>query len=438
MALKVFDRVQETTSTSGTGTITLAGASSGYRTFTSVLSNADTTYYTIVDGTAWETGLGTFTTSGTTLARTTVLASSNSGSAINLSGGASTIVFIDIPAALVQALIGGTAGNSILAGGASAAPTIGTAGASYVYTSTQSVTLTGASGICTGKTGAWFACWGAGGGGGGGGTIPAAGSGGASGAGGGFSGWVFYPTSALPSSVTVTVPAAGAHGGPGAGGSQGGAGVATSVVGTGIAVYAGPGGGGAVGASAATAVGGGSGANSNQPGSTGTTSAGTGAAWFSGSNNAAGTPGNSNSFATGTGAFVGGGGQGSSNTGGMPSSGQSCSCTIGGPGGGSGGSIQSAASVANTGMPGGICLASGVTTQAANGAPTATNGTAATGYTAGNGGGGGDASLHSTAGTGGNGGLPGGGGGGGGSTVDGTRGSGGDGGAALVAIIVVG
>ena len=86
MAFKIFDRVQETTTTTGTGTVTLAGAASGYRTFTSVLSNGDTCPYLIVSGTSWEVGIGTFTTSGTTLARTTIKASSNAGSAITLSG----------------------------------------------------------------------------------------------------------------------------------------------------------------------------------------------------------------------------------------------------------------------------------------------------------------------------------------------------------------
>ena len=89
MALVVADRVKETTTTTGTGTITLAGAVTNFVTFTSALSDGDTTYYAIVDDTNndFEVGLGTFTASGTTLARTTVLASSNGGSAVNLSAG---------------------------------------------------------------------------------------------------------------------------------------------------------------------------------------------------------------------------------------------------------------------------------------------------------------------------------------------------------------
>jgi len=99
MALVVKDRVKETTATTGTGTLTLAGAVAGFQTFTSVLSNGDTTYYGIFESAtgAFEVGLGTFTSSGTTLARTTILESSNSGSAVSLASG-SKDVFITYPA----------------------------------------------------------------------------------------------------------------------------------------------------------------------------------------------------------------------------------------------------------------------------------------------------------------------------------------------------
>lgn len=76
MALVVYDRVQETTTTTGTGTITLAGAVAGYQSF-AVVGNGNTVYYCITSGTAWEVGLGTYTSSGTTLARTTVLSNSS-------------------------------------------------------------------------------------------------------------------------------------------------------------------------------------------------------------------------------------------------------------------------------------------------------------------------------------------------------------------------
>jgi hypothetical protein len=97
------DRVKETTTTTGTGTITLAGAVTGYQSF-STIGNANTTYYCIAgQGTSeWEVGVGTYTLSGTTLARTTILASSNSGSAVNFSAGTKD-VFCTFPAGKVVA-----------------------------------------------------------------------------------------------------------------------------------------------------------------------------------------------------------------------------------------------------------------------------------------------------------------------------------------------
>lgn len=98
MAFVLKDRVKETTTTTGTGTVTLAGAVSGYQSF-SAIGNGNTTYYTIAgQGTSeWEVGIGTYTSSGTTLSRDTVLASSNSGSLVNFSAGTKD-VFCDYPA----------------------------------------------------------------------------------------------------------------------------------------------------------------------------------------------------------------------------------------------------------------------------------------------------------------------------------------------------
>jgi hypothetical protein len=95
MALVVKDRVQETSTTTGTGTITLAGAVSGFQSF-SAIGNGNTTYYAIVGGTEWEVGLGTYTSSGTTLSRDTVLASST-GSKVSFSAGTKN-VFVTYPA----------------------------------------------------------------------------------------------------------------------------------------------------------------------------------------------------------------------------------------------------------------------------------------------------------------------------------------------------
>ena len=97
MALAIKDRVKETTTTTSTGTYTLAGAVTGFETFTANLSNGDTTYYACTDNTDFEVGIGTFTSSGTTLARTTILASSNSNNAVNWSSGTRTI-FMTYPA----------------------------------------------------------------------------------------------------------------------------------------------------------------------------------------------------------------------------------------------------------------------------------------------------------------------------------------------------
>ena len=85
MALVIADRVRETSTTTGTGTLTLAGAVSGFQTFSTAIGNTNTCYYTIVNGSEWEVGLGTV--GAGTLARTTVLKSSNAGSAVNFSAG---------------------------------------------------------------------------------------------------------------------------------------------------------------------------------------------------------------------------------------------------------------------------------------------------------------------------------------------------------------
>ena len=96
MAHVVADRVRETTTTTGTGTYTLAGAVTGFETFGSV-GNSNTTYYCCTDGTDFEVGVGTYTSSGTTLARTTILQSSNSDNAVNWSSGTRQI-FCTAPA----------------------------------------------------------------------------------------------------------------------------------------------------------------------------------------------------------------------------------------------------------------------------------------------------------------------------------------------------
>ena len=97
MALVLKDRVKETSTTTSTGTFTLAGASTGFQSFAAI-GNGNTTYYAIVAqaGTEWEVGIGTYTLSGTTLSRDTVLASSNAGSLVNFSAGTKD-VFVTYP-----------------------------------------------------------------------------------------------------------------------------------------------------------------------------------------------------------------------------------------------------------------------------------------------------------------------------------------------------
>ena len=99
MALVLNDRVKETTTTTGTGTFTLAGAVTGFETFGTGVGNSNTTYYAVtLPGTAeFEVGLGTLNSDSSTLARTTVISSSNSDNAVNFSAGTKTI-FCTLPA----------------------------------------------------------------------------------------------------------------------------------------------------------------------------------------------------------------------------------------------------------------------------------------------------------------------------------------------------
>jgi hypothetical protein len=97
MALIVADRVKEVTTTTGTGTYTLGGAVDGFQAFSAVTVDTDTVYYAITDDTDWEVGIGTIGGTQTTLARTTILSSSNSNSAVNWGVGTKNI-FLTYPA----------------------------------------------------------------------------------------------------------------------------------------------------------------------------------------------------------------------------------------------------------------------------------------------------------------------------------------------------
>ena len=139
MALVLADRVKETTTTTGTGTLTLAGAATGFQSF-SAIGNGNTTYYAISSssGSEWEVGIGTYTSSGTTLARTTILASSNGGSAVNLSAGTKD-VFVTYPS-----------GKSINLDASGNSTALGTVVSATLTNATGLPISTGVSGLGTG------------------------------------------------------------------------------------------------------------------------------------------------------------------------------------------------------------------------------------------------------------------------------------------------
>ena len=98
MALVLNDRVKETTTTTGTGTVNLSGAATGFETFVAGVGNSNTTYYCITAGAEFEVGIGTVTdATPDTLSRTTILSSSNSDSAVDFSAGTKD-VFCTLPA----------------------------------------------------------------------------------------------------------------------------------------------------------------------------------------------------------------------------------------------------------------------------------------------------------------------------------------------------
>jgi len=158
MALVLDDRVQETTTTTGTGTLTLAGATTGYQSF-AIIGNGNTTYYSITDGTNWEVGIGTYTSSGTTLSRDTVLSSSNSDALVNFPSGSKNVfctypagkaVYTDSPSSfgfknriingqmqVAQRTTSGTSGNAV----PTTAPTYPSVDRFYAYATGATVTV---------------------------------------------------------------------------------------------------------------------------------------------------------------------------------------------------------------------------------------------------------------------------------------------------------
>ena len=109
MALVLADRVKDTTTTVGTGSVTLSGSPpAGFQSFGAAIGNGNTTYYTINAGSEWEVGIGTYNSAGPVLNRDTVLSSSNSGSLVNFSAGTKD-VFVTYPAE--RSVNGDAAGN---------------------------------------------------------------------------------------------------------------------------------------------------------------------------------------------------------------------------------------------------------------------------------------------------------------------------------------
>jgi len=141
MALVVADRVKETTTSTGTGAISLGGAEPNFRTFSSVLSDADTTYYAIIDDSnlAFEVGLGTYASSGNTITRTTVLASSNSNNAVSFSAGTKD-VFLTYPAD--KSVNRDASGNVSVSGGVTATSFTGNITGNVTGNVTGAVTAT--------------------------------------------------------------------------------------------------------------------------------------------------------------------------------------------------------------------------------------------------------------------------------------------------------
>jgi hypothetical protein len=121
MAHQVADRIQQTGTANTTVSFTLSATTAGYQSFSSAITVGNTTYYSANDGTNWEVGIGTLTNS-TTLTRTTILSSSNSGSAVTFSG--TVTVFCDYPAgtAVYSSNIPSTSGYVLTSNGSGIVP----------------------------------------------------------------------------------------------------------------------------------------------------------------------------------------------------------------------------------------------------------------------------------------------------------------------------
>jgi hypothetical protein len=159
MALVLNDRVRETSTDSGTGTLDLAGAVTGWETFVAGVGNGNTTYYAIhEEGTAnWEVGTGTITdATPDTLSSRTPISSSNSDSAVDFnSGGSSNTlnIFCTLPASKTTDMTMTTAGDILYASANNTPARLGKGGASEVLTMNSGATApewAAASGVSSG------------------------------------------------------------------------------------------------------------------------------------------------------------------------------------------------------------------------------------------------------------------------------------------------
>jgi hypothetical protein len=150
MAFVVNDRVQETTTTTGTGTIDLNGALTGFESFVSAIGNGNDTYYAIVGGSEFEVGIGTVTDAATdTLSRTTVISSSNSDALVNFSAGTKN-VFCTLPAS--KAVLVNTS-NNVIVGNSNTNTAVTTRGTGDITISTNEGTNSGTVKIFDGVNG---------------------------------------------------------------------------------------------------------------------------------------------------------------------------------------------------------------------------------------------------------------------------------------------
>ena len=135
-----LDLVRETTATTGTGTLTLAGAQRGYQSF-GALGDSHSAYCCVrsVDNNEWEVFLGTYTLSGTTLSRDTVLASSNGGQSVSLSAGTKH-VYIVAPAGTTHPTLSDFGGRLTLTSGLAITTSDVTAATTLYYTPGDAVT----------------------------------------------------------------------------------------------------------------------------------------------------------------------------------------------------------------------------------------------------------------------------------------------------------